>query len=259
MKFLHQLSISEEDINCLAKEYKTLNYYSKLCAQLGEVFPDEKFDIYTKHQLHKALNKILFDRYRGEEILKYKLFEHFSNKSNFIAAFEIKVNSSRSDFLAINGHTYNFEIKSALDNFSKFRKQAQDYELAFEFNSLIVDKHHFDKALKILPEKWGLWVFDNGRYEKFRKPILNGQINQKTQLNLLTKNELIQSFPLENGSIKGILSKYSGSDINLQFKKVLKNRYKARWNFVISNRKKILPIDLQFFFNNNISPKNVYH
>jgi hypothetical protein len=259
MKFLRQLSISEEDINGLAKEYKTLNYYSNLCSQLSKLFPNEKFDVYSKYELHKTLNEILLTRYRGEEILKYRLFEYFSKKSNIVAGFEIKVNCSRADFLAINGHTYNFEIKSILDNFSKFKKQAQDYELAFEFNSLIVDEYHLDKAKSLLPEKWGLWVYHNGKYEKYRKPSLNRETDQRTQLNLLTKNELILSFPLANGAIDRILSTYSCAVISRQFKKALKTRYKRRWDFIVSKRKQILPIDLQFFFNNNILPKNIYH
>jgi hypothetical protein len=226
---------------------------------LGDACPGETFEGYTKHDLHKVLNKILLNRYRGEEVLKYKLFEFYSNKANTVAAFEIKVNSSRADFLAINGHTNNFEIKSLLDNFSKFQKQAQDYELVFEFNYLIVDECHVQKAQSILSDKWGLWVYENDRIKILRRPRLNQETNPRTQLSLLTKNELINFFPIQNGSISQILSNHSSSDINRQFKRILKSRYKSRWEFIIGNRKQILPLDLQFFFNNNILPKNIYY
>jgi hypothetical protein len=245
-------------INVLAKNYNTLHYPVKLVELLKGVFPSRNFDHFSKYQLHKLLNDTLFQNYNGEEILKYKLFEHHINKQNIIAAFEINVNKSRVDFLTINGQTTSYEIKSELDNLSKLSKQMADYMLVFEYNYLVVDHRHIEKAMDLLPASFGLWSYENGEYKKYKKALLNDEIDSEAQLFLLTKKELTDSFPNGNGDVGGVLDSYDSISINKLFKKTLKSRYKSRWEFLLINRQNIFPIDIQFFFNTNISPKHIY-
>src|SRR5690606_29628700 len=136
--------------------------------------------------------------------LKYKLFELYARKRSIIAAFEIKVNTSRIDFLAINGHSFGYEIKSELDNFSKLEKQIRDYDLVFEYNFLVVDERHFQRASNIIPKNWGLWSYRDGKCVKRRKADLNLSIDPKVQLALLTKEELKKYFTTEQGLIEDI-------------------------------------------------------
>jgi hypothetical protein len=131
--------------------------------------------------------------------------------------------------------------------------------LAFEYNYLVIDESHIKKAKELLPESFGLWSYKKGKYKKCRKALLNDRIDQEAQLKLLTKRELIDSFPEKRGIIKDILTSYDALRINQQFKKTLKNRYRSRWEFLLSNHEQIFPIDLQFFFNTNIQPSNVYY
>ena len=246
-------------INMLAKSYNALDYSIKLSALLKNVFPSENFDQFSKYELHKLLNDTLLQNYNGEEILKYKLFQNYINKKNIVAAFEIKVNNSRVDFLTINGNTTSFEIKSELDNLSKLSKQMADYMLAFEYNYLVIDQKHIDKAKNLLPECFGLWSYKNGKYKKLRKASLNDKMDPEVQLRLLTKLELVNSFPRADGKIKSILNSLDTKDINRQFKKALKDRYRNRWEFLITNKSEIFPIDVQFFFNTNIEPCHIYY
>lgn len=251
--------LSEKTINFLAKSYNTLDYSAKLASLLKGVFPAKKLDNFSKLRLHKLLNDTLIANYHGEETLKYKLFECHLKKTNIVAAFETNVNNSRVDFLTINGHTTSYEIKSCLDSLSKLKKQMADYMLAFEYNYLVVDHCHLEKVEELLPESYGLWIYQNGKYKKRKKALLNNNINPKTQLSLLTKKELFDNFSEFNGEIQSILDCNTSSKINMKFKKILKTRYRSRWQFLILNHKQILPIDVQFFFNTNIQPKHIYH
>lgn len=246
-------------INALAKNYNALDYSVKLSSLLKNVFPSENFNHFSKYELHKLLNDTLFQNYNGEVILKYKLFKNYINKRNIVAAFEIKVNNSRVDFLTINGHTTSFEIKSELDNLSKLSKQMADYMLAFEYNYLVIDEKHIEKAKNLLPECFGLWSYKNGKYKKLKKALLNDKMDSEVQLNLLTKLELVNSFPKADGKIKSILNSLDAKDVNRQFKKILKDRYRSRWEFLKTNKSEIFPIDIQFFFNTNIEPYHIYY
>jgi len=246
----------EKAVNQLAKKYNPLNYPVQLTNLLKEIYPTNNFKHFSKYELHKEVNNILVQNYKGEEIHKYNLFKKFINKKNLVAAFEIQVNNSRVDFLTVNGHTSSFEIKSKLDTLTKVTKQMNDYLLAFEFNYLVIDESHVNKVMKILPSSYGLWCYTNGKYIKLKKAQQNDKIDSQVQLKLLTKQELESFFPKKEG-IEDILN-YSPAFINTQFKKALKERYKSRWEFLMNNQNFIFPIDVQFFFNTNIDPTDIY-
>jgi hypothetical protein len=176
-----------------------------------------------------------------------------------VAAFEIKVNNSRADFLTINGCTSSFEIKSGLDNLHKLRKQVSDYIRAFEYNYLVVDDRHLANAVEIAPDSFGIWSFEkSGRRKIHREPLKNQSIDAEFQISLLTKKELSQQFRLQKGNRIAIMNECSSEEINERFKDALKSRYRSRWDFLLEHMGTILPVDLQFFFNRNVPPKLVY-
>jgi hypothetical protein len=251
-------SIDFKIINEIAKNYSPLSFPVHLVELLKTAFPDTNFRDSTKYELHHLINALLFSNFRGEQIFKYKLFkQHFTQKS-VIGAFEIKVNNSRADFLAVNGHSSCFEIKTSLDNLSKFNKQAIDYLSVFEYNTLIIDESHLEKAMQMIPESFGLWVYKNGKNHRIFNASLNSEINPEVQINLLSKAELILAFPDQKGVKAAILKRNSPEIINGKFKETLKSRYKNRWDFLKNNASSILPVDLPFFFNTNVSPASVY-
>ncbi len=242
-------------IKLIAKKYNPLFYNKKLIELLNKVYPAQNFSKYSKYQLHKILNEIILKHYNGETLHKYKLFLQHYNKKN-IAAFEIKVNGSRADFLSINGKSTSYEIKSELDNLNKLNKQISDYLEVFEYNYLILDEKHISKISKSLPDSIGILSYNNGKYIKYKAATLNNMISPKAQLELLTKKELCTQFLESN--ISQILEIYDANSINRRFKMALKERYKDRWLFIVNNHERILPIDIQFFFNTNISPDFIY-
>jgi len=242
-------------LSYIARGYNSLQYAPQLISWLEAIYPGTTFSNYNKFELHQALNNALLQDYAGEFKYKYFLFKKF-HQQRLIAGFEMKVKNSRIDFITVNGCSTSYEIKSTIDNLGKLSKQAGDYLSAFEYNNVIVDEKHLEKCVGILPVSFGIIIFKNQRQRIFRRPLLNTDISSETQLSLLTKKELFTYFQCIDQST--IISSNHKRLVNENFKLALKSRYQARWQFVKQHAHHILPIDLQFFFNTNIPPENIY-
>ena len=110
------------DYSSLARSYNTLSYTHQLRDLLGAFFQTDKYKDLNKFELSKIVNDAIFKNYEGEQIIKYLLAKEFIRK-NYVAAFEVKVKSSRTDFLVINGDTMSFEVKSKIDTLNRLKKQ----------------------------------------------------------------------------------------------------------------------------------------
>lgn len=248
--------LSKEQITHLAKHYDALDYTPSLRSLLATAFGHMDFSGHSKMMLHQHLNDILLSQYSGEAALKYQLFKRASTKK-LVAAFEIKVQNSRVDFLTVNGISTSYEIKSSLDNLDKLAKQATDYLQAFEYNYVVVDNRHLVKAVKMVPVSFGVLSFTRNRKTIHRIASPNHSIDPRVQLSMLTKKEVGKAFP-SAANIDAICNHFSDASINNAFKEALKTRYRTRWNFLVQNKNEILPVDLQFFFNRNIQPSLIY-
>lgn len=243
------------DYSSLARSYNTIGYTNQLRGLLAAFFQTDKYKELTKYELAKTVNDVVFKHYNGEQILKYKLAKEFRNKKH-VGAFEVKVKSSRTDFLVIKDNTKSFEVKSKIDTLNRLNKQVSDYGDVFEFNTVVIDKVHLSNVIGIIPEYYGIWYFEGNKKIIFRAAQYSPKINAIEQLGLFNKKELIKSFDSVNRS--EILTSSDSSKINRELKEMLKKRYFDRWIFVQSNWDLILPIDLQFFFNTNVKPEIIY-
>jgi len=246
-----------ETVNSLARSYHALAHHQQLRSLLTTVYPGNDFSGLNKRNLHELINNTLLKSYAGEEILKYLLIREFFNKK-VTAAYELRVNSSRIDFLTINGYTKSYEIKSNLDNLRKLTKQMSDYMKVFEYNYVVIDEKHLSSALSIAPENYGVWVYKDKKKEVVRDAQLNTQLDPALQLNLFTKKELGTFFKGYQECRERITLDFTPAAINQTFKSMLKRRYEEKWSFVKAHRKTILPIDFHFFYHNNISPDLIY-
>jgi hypothetical protein len=251
------LKLERDRINGLARSYRTLAAPSDLRSMLSVLFPDSAFNDLNKRALHEVISDILLMNHAGEEVLKYHLIKEFFNKK-VVAAFEMRVNKSRIDFLTINGQTRSYEIKSNLDSLQKLPKQMDDYMKVFEYNYLVIDEKHLPGALRMAADNYGIWVFKDGKKNLLRDATLNEDLEPAKQIGLFTKRELGQHFGDYTDKRDAIVSDFPSSEINDRFKEMLKGRFDQRWNFILKNRREILPIDFHFFFHNNISPELVY-
>lgn len=253
----HINQINESAVSALARSYNVLDYPKSLINVLNATVPGISFDTFSKLELHSIINQILTKKYKGEAALKAKLVEMFIEKK-VTAAFEIKVNNSRVDFLKVNGDTVSYEIKSRIDNLSKLSKQVSDYEKVFEYNFIVIDETHYKAALKLIPNHYGIYVLEKNKLQQLKPATLNNHLNTNIQLGLFTKRELEQTFKSVKPDITLIKESFTDEQINLCFKEMLKRRYTKRWNFLKANLSEILPIDYQFFFHHNIHPKVIY-
>lgn len=243
------------DYSALARSYNTLSYTTQLRELLVAFFKTDKYERFNKYQLAKTVNDAVFKHYDGEQVLKYKLAREFRNK-NYIAAFEVKAKSSRTDFLVINGDTKSFEVKSRVDTLNRLNKQVQDYGDVFEFNTVVIDKIHLPKVIKMIPEYYGIWYFEGSQKILYRIAEYSPNINAREQLSLFNRKELRESFDCVN--TEEIMQSNNPKKINKELKEMLKRRYFDRWNFIQTNWNQILPIDIQFFFNTNVKPEIIY-
>lgn len=249
--------ISRSRVKQLVKTYNTLDHAFNLRSILKGAFENVDFSNYSKLMLHRFFNDSLINYYNGELLLKYQLFKRVAGK-NLIAGFETRVENSRVDFITVNGVSTSFEIKSELDNLDKLSKQSLSYLKVFDYNYLVIDPKHKKGALEILPPSFGVLIFSKGRRVFERPAVQNRLLDPASQLNMLTKRELKLAF--NNLFVAAeIRNRVSDERINYKFKQALKARYKARWEFLVSNKHEILPIDLQFFFNRNIEPSLIYN
>ncbi len=249
--------INESTISAFARSYNVLDYSHKLREILSSLLPENDFSNSTKLELHNTINYILTKRYKGESGLKAKLVAMFV-KENVTAAFEIRVNNSRIDFLTINGDTKSYEIKSGIDNLDKLAKQVSDYERVFEYNYIVIDEKHLLAAKKIIPEHYGIYVLEKEKLVKKKEAEQNCCLKPEMQLQLFTKKELGQQFKGVETTVAKIAKQFTATEINESFKTMLKKRYEKRWAFLKQNMSEILPIDYQFFFHHNIQPKVIY-
>ena len=239
----------------LARSYNPLAYHEQLKKTLIAFYCDESLYTFSKYDLHKKVNNDLLAFYHGEEVLKFRLANYHRDKE-CVAAFEVNAFNSRADFLAINGTTRCFEIKSKIDTLSRLKKQSTDYKYLFEYNTIVVDEKHIDQTNAIIPDYYGIWSFKGNQRIVYRKALISPELNPTKQLNILTKKELKNQFFITE--INEIQNSFSPNDINSKFKIILKKRYNERWSFLLKYWNLILPIDLQFFFNRNIDPKIIY-
>ncbi|WP_051190515.1 sce7726 family protein [Kaistella palustris] len=244
------------DYSVLARSYKTLSYEKELREMYCTFHNNPDYNALSKHELTLLINEDIFKNYNGEQVLKYKIAKEFINKQ-YVAAFEVKVKSSRTDFLVINGDTKSFEIKSKIDTLQRLAKQTADYGTVFEYNTVLIDKCHLSKVIKSLPDFYGIWYYEGDEKIIFREASYSPNINSGEQLTLFNKKELKTAF--STSCIETILSTNTGESINCALKIMLKKRYNDRWNFLQNNFKKIVPIDLQFFFNTNVDPFLIYN
>lgn len=253
----HIEKINESAITALARSYNILDYSHTLRTILTSLLPNNNFNNFAKFDLHKAINYILTNRYKGESGLKAKLVEMFIEK-DVTAAFEIRVNNSRVDFLTINGDTKSYEIKSGIDNLKKLAKQVSDYEKVFEYNYIVIDEKHLPGAINLIPAHYGIYVMVKEKLVRKKIATKNCCLEAEIQLRLFTKKELGQHFIEVNPIISEIAKQFSETEINERFKIMLKKRYAKKWTFLKENLEEILPIDYQYFFHHNIQPQVIY-
>lgn len=219
--------------------------------------------------IRKLFNDLINKYYHNEITIKSNFINNVLLKSkNHITIFELNSGKSRLDLCKVNGSSVAFEIKTDLDSLYRLDKQLYDYMSLFEKVYVICSEKRCNSIEKVIPYECGIYSYKitkNGKYifKKYKKAKKSKIINEKQQLELLTKKEL-EFIVNKNGLqtrdelVNYILKIRTRNQINLIFKNYLKAKYKNQWTFLESKQNSIYEIDYQWFFKNNLDPKIIY-
>lgn len=110
---------------------------------------------------------------------------------------DIAQGRARIDIAGISDKFIGIEIKSNTDTLSRLTQQIKAYNLVFDYIYLAVGSKHFNKAMKIIPEFWGVLKTDiyEGKDEVqvslCREPKLNPKVDLKILSLYLWKDDMI--------------------------------------------------------------------
>lgn len=100
-----------------------------------------------------------------------------------------------ADVVAIYSEPHCFEIKGETDNINRLHVQGKFYDLAFKKISLVTTENHLKKALKIIPEHWGILIVSSDEKKikiiNYRKAVSNPFFVKEIALLTLWKQEML--------------------------------------------------------------------
>ena len=132
-------------------------------------------------------------------------------QSEVMDEFGIMWGESIVDIAVINGSLHAYEIKSEVDNLSRFSKQFNLYSKVFDYLNIITH----EKNISILEKNyemdgWGIYVVSNIQgvidIRKIKKPHTNPSVNIFSLCHILWKDEAISILETK-GIRKGISNK----------------------------------------------------
>lgn len=147
--------------------------------------------------------------------------------------------SARVDVAVVNGLIDGFEIKSDRDSLERLERQAALYGNVADRMTLVVGEKHYDEALALIPEWWGVILAksqgDSCKLKNLRKGSRNRSHNLEALVNMLERHELVTLLSLhslEKGASRKIYSELADTaarcinakDISAFVKRVLKIR-----------------------------------
>lgn len=116
----------------------------------------------------------------------------------------------RVDIAAINGQLHGYEIKSGVDNLDRLPKQQRFYNRVFDRITIVADEKHVEKAVKLLPQCWGLISVSRGfkgvRLEEIWAARQNYEIDAEALVQLLWREEALSILKV-NGFGRGMSNK----------------------------------------------------
>ncbi len=147
--------------------------------------------------------------------------------------------SVRADVVVINGILKAYEIKSSRDSLVRLPTQTSTYSAVFDHAVLVVAENHLAKALKIIPNWWGVEIAGQlhglAFTEQIRPARMNPKIDPVSLAQLLWRDEVIQILSTTQSSreLEGLKRKFlwqrladslALDDLRFQVRECLKSR-----------------------------------
>lgn len=256
----------KDEIRQLFKEYDTVSLneylYEKYLNVLGSS-AKEKSEIIN---IRKEYNDLFYNFYNNESVIKSAFINHVLLKKAGVTIFELKSGGSRLDLCTINGESTAFEVKTDLDTFDRLDKQISDYERLFDKTYVICSHDRLRDIIDIVNDTCGIYLYKNQRgkfrFKVYKQAKKSANLDPGYQLKIMTLGYLRRLANNKNFSREQCLefcsTHLTKKSINRIFKDYLKFKYFDSWEFLKQNSDEIVDIDYQWFFKNNIQPKNIY-
>ncbi len=117
---------------------------------------------------------------------------------------------ARVDIAVVNGSVHGYEIKSEQDTLARLPGQAQIYNRALDFVTIVTAPAHAKKISEVVPGWWGIWnaaeCGQEVRLESSREASHNPHIEPFALAQLLWRGEALQALS-ENNLATGMRSK----------------------------------------------------
>lgn len=101
----------------------------------------------------------------------------------------------RADIAVVNGSLHGYEIKSDLDTLRRLQSQVDVYGKVLDYATLVVGDRLLNKALKAIPETWGVLRAHSGeddlRFETIRNSRQNADRDPRALAELLWFEEAV--------------------------------------------------------------------
>lgn len=105
--------------------------------------------------------------------------------------------SIRADIAVVNGILKGYEIKSEKDTIARLKTQASVYSQVFDTVTLVVAERHLNKAMRLVPDWWGIEVASlekssaTVKLEPLRNEQLNSEVDACKLVQLLWRDEVL--------------------------------------------------------------------
>ncbi|GGJ94029.1 hypothetical protein GCM10007063_15710 [Lentibacillus kapialis] len=147
-------------------------------------------------ELISNLYRYLAKHYRNEYFYKNTLLNKLllgrHNMNTTTALAELPINTSKADFVLINGYATVYEIKTDLDSFDRLETQLNDYYHAFNKVFVVTSESNVDRLTNILKDtSTGICVLTSRNTISERKPAItdNRFLHHASMFKVLRKYE----------------------------------------------------------------------
>lgn len=146
--------------------------------------------------------------------LKQNLKEDNKKETNTVIIEELGLEhgAARIDIAVVNGILHGYELKSDVDTLNRLPEQMRIYNSVLDRVTLVVGRNHLHKAIKMIPEWWGVVVArindsNNSIYfYNIRKPEENPSRDSLVIVKLLWRAEALNILE-QLGQADGVRSK----------------------------------------------------
>lgn len=244
--------------------------WNKIAYALYKTAPHEIEELQKTSFSNEVINDLIFNYYFCERVIKYHFIKFLKTRHDHIVAFEMTVGGSRVDICRINGNSYAYEIKTEYDTFDRLASQIDDYLKTFQKVYVIVPKSRAGDVKRIIPDACGIIAYttteDGSISFYYAKKACKNKCDLVTCLESLSSSDLsylLRSINLKDCGTKAkrletVLEYAEQHSIWGHYRKLLRHKYEAQWQFITQHFEEILPIDIQTFFSANLDPHILY-